>query len=115
MDGLHRSKYGYVLSELPGPEPGEFPNLDPSLRLRPLSSSITVSTSPSIFRITPSALHSPPSTMSIPEPYQEVQLPLPDPEAYPGEPREYARALMQRKDDIEKEIDALNDVLASVS
>lgn len=53
--------------------------------------------------------------MSIPEPYQDVQLPLPDPEAYPGEPREYARALMQRKDDIEKEIDALNDVLASVS
>lgn len=53
--------------------------------------------------------------MSIPEPYQDVQLPLPDPEAYPGEPREYARALMQRKDDIEKEIDTLNDVLASVS
>lgn len=42
--------------------------------------------------------------MSIPAPYQEPQLPLPDPEAYPGEPREYARALMQRKDAIEKEI-----------
>jgi hypothetical protein len=33
-----------------------------------------------------------------------TSLPLPDPEAYPGEPREYARALMQRKDEIECEI-----------
>ncbi|KAK8864483.1 hypothetical protein IAR55_001733 [Kwoniella newhampshirensis] len=40
-------------------------------------------------------------------------LPLPHPEAYPGEPREYARALMQRRDDIEKEIEALKDVLTS--
>ena len=44
--------------------------------------------------------------MSIPPPEQPAAatLPLPDPEAYPDEPREYARALMQRKDDIEKEI-----------
>ncbi|WWC62072.1 uncharacterized protein I303_104662 [Kwoniella dejecticola CBS 10117] len=40
-------------------------------------------------------------------------LPLPHPEAYEGEPREYARALMQRKDDIEKEIEDLKDVLNS--
>ncbi|WVR07107.1 hypothetical protein IAU60_004147 [Kwoniella sp. DSM 27419] len=42
-----------------------------------------------------------------------VNLPLPHPEAYPDEPREYARALMQRKDEIEKEIEVLNDVLKS--
>lgn len=35
---------------------------------------------------------------------EAVSLPLPHPEAYAGEPREYARALMQRKEDIEKEI-----------
>lgn len=35
---------------------------------------------------------------------EAVSLPLPHPDAYDGEPREYARALMQRKDDIEKEI-----------
>ncbi|WWD17211.1 hypothetical protein CI109_101649 [Kwoniella shandongensis] len=40
-------------------------------------------------------------------------LPLPHPEAYPDEPREYARALMQRRDEIEKEIEALKDVLSS--
>ena len=33
-----------------------------------------------------------------------TSLPLPDPAAYSGEPREYARALMQRKDQIDKEI-----------
>ena len=42
--------------------------------------------------------------MALPQPYQPTDLPLPDPEAYPDEPREYARALMQRKDEIEKEI-----------
>lgn len=44
--------------------------------------------------------------MSIPVPTQHplTSLPLPDPEAYPGEPREYARALMQRKDEIEQAI-----------
>ncbi|WOO81170.1 26S proteasome non-ATPase regulatory subunit 9 [Vanrija pseudolonga] len=51
--------------------------------------------------------------MAFPAPHEGVNLPLPDPEAYPGEPREYATALMQRKDEIEKEIDALKDVLAS--
>ncbi|KAL7421885.1 putative 26S proteasome regulatory subunit [Cryptotrichosporon argae] len=51
--------------------------------------------------------------MSFPQPFQPTDLPLPDPEAYEGEPREYARALMQRKDEIEKEIEALRDVLAS--
>jgi len=67
--------------------------------------------------------------MSIPAPAPPsvTSLPLPDPEAYPGEPREYAMALMQRKGEIEKAIvsstanitqgcsrqDALNDVLAS--
>jgi len=44
------------------------------------------------------------SVESIPAPPQPTSLPLPHPEAYAGEPREYARALMQRKDDIEKEI-----------
>ncbi|OCF33048.1 26S proteasome non-ATPase regulatory subunit 9 [Kwoniella heveanensis BCC8398] len=33
-----------------------------------------------------------------------TSLPLPHRDAYPEEPREYARALMQRKDEIEKEI-----------
>jgi 26S proteasome non-ATPase regulatory subunit 9 len=33
-----------------------------------------------------------------------TSLPLPDPEAYEGEPREYARALMQRENDIDTEI-----------
>ncbi|BEI85476.1 hypothetical protein CcaverHIS002_0508770 [Cutaneotrichosporon cavernicola] len=42
--------------------------------------------------------------MALPTPPTEIQLPLPHPEAYPGEPREYARALMQRKEEIEKEI-----------
>lgn len=44
--------------------------------------------------------------MSIPPPSFAFgsALPLPDPEAYEGEPREYARALMQRKDEIEAEI-----------
>ncbi|RSH86894.1 putative 26S proteasome regulatory subunit [Apiotrichum porosum] len=51
--------------------------------------------------------------MAFPAPHETVQLPLPDPEAYPGEPREYARALMQRKDEIEGEIDALKEVLTS--
>ncbi|KAL1411426.1 putative 26S proteasome regulatory subunit [Vanrija albida] len=51
--------------------------------------------------------------MAFPAPNAAVSLPLPDPEAYPGEPREYATALMQRKDAIEAEIDALKDVLAS--
>lgn len=31
-----------------------------------------------------------------------MTLPLPDPAAYPDEPREYAMALMQRKEEIEK-------------
>lgn len=39
-----------------------------------------------------------------PEGIPNTDLPLPDPEAYDGEPREYARALMQRKDEIDKEI-----------
>lgn len=44
--------------------------------------------------------------MAFPTPAEipNTSLPLPDPEAYPGEPREYARALMQRKDEIEREI-----------
>ncbi len=44
--------------------------------------------------------------MAFPPPAQPSapSLPLPHPEAYPGEPGEYARALMQRKDDIEEEI-----------
>lgn len=44
--------------------------------------------------------------MSIPAPAAPAvaELPLPHPEAYAGEPREYARALMQRKDEIEREI-----------
>ncbi|BEJ16326.1 hypothetical protein CspHIS471_0509310 [Cutaneotrichosporon sp. HIS471] len=51
--------------------------------------------------------------MALPSPPTEIQLPLPHPEAYPGEPREYARALMQRKEEIEKEIDTFKDILAS--
>ncbi|CAK9781111.1 hypothetical protein CC85DRAFT_135051 [Cutaneotrichosporon oleaginosum] len=54
--------------------------------------------------------------MSIPAPDFDsaaLSLPLPHPEAYAGEPREYARALMQRKEEIEKEIDRLKDVLAT--
>jgi len=45
-------------------------------------------------------------TTPIPLPAEvtPTSLPLPDPEAYEGEPREYARALMQRKTDIELEI-----------
>jgi 26S proteasome non-ATPase regulatory subunit 9 len=44
--------------------------------------------------------------MAFPAPAEpsSTSLPLPDPEAYPGEPREYARALMQRKDEIEAEM-----------
>ncbi|OCF38722.1 26S proteasome non-ATPase regulatory subunit 9 [Kwoniella heveanensis CBS 569] len=42
-----------------------------------------------------------------------TSLPLPHRDAYPEEPREYARALMQRKDEIEKEIEALKEVLTS--
>lgn len=52
---------------------------------------------------TPFSPH-PASTMAFPAPHEGLNLPLPDPEAYPGEPREYATALMQRKDEIEKEI-----------
>ncbi|WRT66459.1 uncharacterized protein IL334_003418 [Kwoniella shivajii] len=48
-----------------------------------------------------------------PEAPSTASLPMPRPEAYEGEPREYARALMQRKDDIEKEIASLKDVLNS--
>lgn len=33
-----------------------------------------------------------------------LDLPLPDPAAYEGEPQEYARALMQRRDEIEREV-----------
>ncbi|CAD6571108.1 MAG: putative 26S proteasome regulatory subunit [Tremellales sp. Tagirdzhanova-0007] len=53
--------------------------------------------------------------MALPSPSHAStnSLPLPDPEAYPGEPREYARALMQRKDDIEREIGVFEDILAS--
>jgi hypothetical protein len=45
-------------------------------------------------------------TTPIPLPAEvtPTSLPLPDPEAYEEEPREYARALMQRKTDIELEI-----------
>jgi hypothetical protein len=44
--------------------------------------------------------------MAFPAPAEppSTSLPLPHPEAYPGEPREYARALMQRKDEIEAEM-----------
>lgn len=53
----------------------------------------------------------PPSAgkMAFPPPQElsSTSLPLPDPEAYPGEPREYARALMQRKDEIEREVVSL--------
>ncbi|WVQ99611.1 hypothetical protein IAU59_006747 [Kwoniella sp. CBS 9459] len=48
-----------------------------------------------------------------PEQPPSTSLPLPHRDAYPDEPREYARALMQRKDEIEKEIEALKDVLTS--
>jgi len=53
--------------------------------------------------------------MALPPPSEppSTSLPLPHPDAYPDEPREYARALMQRKDDIEREIAVLNDVLSS--
>ncbi|WWC70088.1 uncharacterized protein I206_104035 [Kwoniella pini CBS 10737] len=54
----------------------------------------------------------PPASSSSSNP-STTTLPLPHPEAYEGEPREYARALMQRKDDIEKEIETLKDVLNS--
>ena len=40
----------------------------------------------------------------LPAEVSPTTLPLPDPEAYEGEPREYARALMQRKTEIEAEI-----------
>lgn len=40
----------------------------------------------------------------VPREVNPTSLPLPHPDAYEGEPREFARALMQRKDDIEKEI-----------
>ncbi|GMK55261.1 hypothetical protein CspeluHIS016_0203170 [Cutaneotrichosporon spelunceum] len=49
--------------------------------------------------------------MALPAPVPTT-LPLPHAEAY-DEPREYARALMQRKEEIEAEIDALNAVVAS--
>ncbi|WWC94269.1 hypothetical protein V866_001110 [Kwoniella sp. B9012] len=55
----------------------------------------------------------PPAASSSSSQPANTSLPLPHPEAYEGEPREYARALMQRKDDIEKEIEALKDVLNS--
>jgi len=47
--------------------------------------------------------------MSIPAPAAPpiASLPLPDPAAYPDEPREYAMALMQRKGEIEKAIVSL--------
>ncbi|RSH87240.1 putative 26S proteasome regulatory subunit [Saitozyma podzolica] len=53
--------------------------------------------------------------MAFPAPAEppSTSFPLPHPEAYPGEPREYARALMQRKDEIEAEMEALKEVLAS--
>ncbi|WVN88390.1 uncharacterized protein L203_103597 [Cryptococcus depauperatus CBS 7841] len=53
--------------------------------------------------------------MAFPPPEEPsiLLLPLPHPDAYEEEPREYARALMQRRDEIEKEIDVLNDVLSS--
>jgi len=40
----------------------------------------------------------------LPAEVSPTTLPLPDPQAYDGEPREYARALMQRKTEIEQEI-----------
>ncbi|WVQ80734.1 hypothetical protein IAT38_002839 [Cryptococcus sp. DSM 104549] len=52
-------------------------------------------------------------TWPPPEEPSLLSLPLPHPEAYEDEPREYARALMDRRDAIEKEIGALNDVLTS--
>ncbi|WVQ72479.1 hypothetical protein IAR50_002034 [Cryptococcus sp. DSM 104548] len=48
-----------------------------------------------------------------PEEPSILALPLPHPEAYEGEPREYALALMQRRDAIQKEIDVLTDILTS--
>ncbi|WVQ88977.1 hypothetical protein IAS59_002719 [Cryptococcus gattii] len=48
-----------------------------------------------------------------PEEPSILSLPLPHPDAYPGEPREYALALVQRKDAIQKEIDVLNDILST--
>ncbi|TYJ54148.1 hypothetical protein B9479_005246 [Cryptococcus floricola] len=48
-----------------------------------------------------------------PEEPSILALPLPHPEAYEGEPREYALALMQRRDAIQKEIDVLTGVLTS--
>ena len=45
--------------------------------------------------------------MALPPPSHvppPTDLPLPHPDAYDGEPREYARALMQRKEQIEREI-----------
>ncbi|KAI9639405.1 uncharacterized protein MKK02DRAFT_29476 [Dioszegia hungarica] len=51
--------------------------------------------------------------LPVPTEFNPTTLPLPHPDAYPGEPREFAMALMQRKDEIEKEIDTLKDILAS--
>lgn len=42
--------------------------------------------------------------LPVPTEFNPTTLPLPHPDAYPGEPREFAMALMQRKDEIEKEI-----------
>lgn len=41
--------------------------------------------------------------LPLPAGVPPTSLPLPDPEAYPGEPREYARALMRREDELEAE------------
>ncbi|KIR74235.1 26S proteasome non-ATPase regulatory subunit 9 [Cryptococcus deuterogattii CA1014] len=50
-----------------------------------------------------------PQELAFPPPEEPsiLSLPLPHPDAYPGEPREYALALIQRKDAIQKEIASL--------
>lgn len=54
----------------------------------------------------PSILVPMPQELVFPPPEEPsiLSLPLPHPDAYPGEPREYALALVQRKDAIQKEI-----------
>ncbi|RXK37747.1 hypothetical protein M231_04996 [Tremella mesenterica] len=51
--------------------------------------------------------------MAFPIEHNNITLPLPDPEAYQDDPREYARELMRRKDEIDSEMDRLRDLLTS--
>lgn len=51
----------------------------------------------------------------VPSEVNPTSLPLPHPEAYEGEPREYARALMQRKDAIEREIVSIDHSYCTIA